>query len=132
MISSSTLRPSKTDGKHDRRFRPSRHYLQTEPKANPSQLFRDAPLDRMKDVDRIIELVTSTLPAVQWQQLQVKFPADDDGLWFFDLRGAQNSVQIESSSGMCPFVVEHNLSDERYHGVTVEEVAAKVVEWLRL
>jgi hypothetical protein len=86
----------------------------------------------MRDVDRIIGWVSARLPDVQWQQLKVMFPADDDGLWFFDLPGGRNTVQIESSSGMCPFVVEHDLTEERYQGDTVEEVSAKVIEWLRL
>ena len=86
----------------------------------------------MKDVDRVIENVIALLPDIKWQQLQVKFPADDDGLWFFDLPNARNSVQIESSNGMVPFIVEHDLTDERYDGATVEEVSAKVVEWLKL
>ncbi len=86
----------------------------------------------MKDVDKIIETVTSELPNVQWHQLQVTHPADDDGLWFFNLPGARNSVQIESSTGMCPFIVENDLTPEFYHGQTVEEVTRKVVEWLKL
>lgn len=57
-------------------------------------------------------------------------PTDDDGLWFCDLPGAPSHVQIESSSGMCPFLVEHDFSTERIHGATVEEVSSKVVEAL--
>jgi len=86
----------------------------------------------MKDVDRIIENVTAALPGIQWHQLQVTFSVDDDGVWFFDLPGARNSVQIESSSGMCPFLIEHNLSNERYRGATIEDVSGRVVELLEL
>lgn len=86
----------------------------------------------MNDVERIVPLVTAQLPNVQWEQLRVTFPADDDGLWYFDLPGSRNGVQIESSSGMCPFLIEHSLSAERFHGTTVEEVAGKIVELLRM
>jgi hypothetical protein len=34
---------------------------------------------RMADVERVIELVRATFPDVIWSQLQVKYPADDDG-----------------------------------------------------
>ena len=86
----------------------------------------------MKDVELIIDIVTAVLPNEQWHQLRVKHPADDGGSWLFDLPEGRNSVQIESSSGMCPFLMEHDLAAERYHGATVEEVSDKVVEWLEL
>jgi len=30
----------------------------------------------------------------------------DDGIWYFNLPGMEHSVQIESSDGMCPFLLE--------------------------
>ena len=63
----------------------------------------------MRDVDRIIDLVRCELPGAEVQQLQVKHPeADDDGLWFFWFPGVSKGIQIESSTGTCPFVIEHD------------------------
>lgn len=87
----------------------------------------------MRDVDRIIAEVQRLVPNVQWCQLKVKHPGvDDDGLWFFRLPAGTNEVQIESSTGTCPFVIEHDATSERYTGDTVGDVAAKVVEWLQI
>jgi hypothetical protein len=87
----------------------------------------------VRDVDQVITEIKRRLPQVCWSQLQVKHPGvDDDGLWFFRLPSGTNEVQIESSNGTCPFVVEHNATNERYTGRTVSEVVAKVVEWLPL
>jgi hypothetical protein len=83
------------------------------------------------EVDRILELVRCTYPDAICEQLQVVHPGiDDDGLWFFTRAGASNEVQIESSSGKCPFVIEHNDSDERRTGETPEDVANTIREWL--
>jgi hypothetical protein len=87
----------------------------------------------MRDVERIIAEVQRLMPDVQWRQLQVTHPGvDDDGLWFFRLPFGTNEVQIESTNGTCPFLVEHGASNERYMGDTIDRVVAKVVEWLRI
>jgi hypothetical protein len=71
-------------------------------------------------------------PVLKWTRLWVKYPADDDGLWFFWIPEKGGDVQIESTYGVCPFIVETDKNNECFHGGTVEEVAAKVVEWLAL
>jgi len=84
------------------------------------------------DVDRIIELVRRVYSDVTCEQLRVVHPgADDDGLWFFTRPGVSNEVQIESSSGRCPFLIEHNDTDERRTRDTPEAVAGVILEWLR-
>ena len=84
----------------------------------------------MRDVDRIIEGVLAARPDVRWEQLQVAHPGvDDDGLWFVYLPGSRCSeVQIESSKGDCPFLVEGRW---RREGNTVEDVITLVLEELR-
>jgi hypothetical protein len=83
------------------------------------------------DVDRILELVRMAYPDVLCQQLQVVHPGvDDDGLWFFTRPGSSNEVQIESSSGKCPFLIEQDESDEVRTGTTPENVANTLQEWL--
>jgi hypothetical protein len=76
--------------------------------------------------------VRAEVPDVEWEQLWVSHAADDDGLWFFRRRGQQWwTVQIESSTGNCPFLIEGNGDGERLDGVTTPaEVARIVVSWL--
>ena len=41
------------------------------------------------------------------EQLQVRHPgADDEGLWFFTHPDGRGEVQVESSTGAAPFLVE--------------------------
>lgn len=84
-------------------------------------------------VRQIIALLRGNYPQIRWTRLWVRHPsADDDGLWFFWLAGQAGEVQIESSGGICPFVVETDKHDERFTGDTVEKVAEKVATWLAL
>jgi hypothetical protein len=85
----------------------------------------------LHDVDQVIAEVERSLPNVRWSQLTAKHPADDDGIWFFNLPSGRNGVQIESSSGNCPFLIEHDATHDRFHGATPSEVAKKVVELLQ-
>lgn len=84
----------------------------------------------MPDIDDVIAAVQRVVPGVRCDQLTVTHPADDDGIWFFRFPNGGNEVQIESSLGNCPFLVEHSLTNERFEGATVDVVAEKVVQWL--
>jgi|tagenome__1003787_1003787.scaffolds.fasta_scaffold12761306_1 hypothetical protein len=89
----------------------------------------------MREIDEIIKRVEIRVPNVEVHQLHVSHPgADDDGLWFFNLLGdRQHDIQIESSSGQCPFIVEHSgmrsTSDALTMG-SVEEVVDAIVSYL--
>jgi hypothetical protein len=86
---------------------------------------------QLRDTDRIVAIVRGFYPDVSCHQLTVKHPGvDDDGLWFFTRPGISNEVQIESSDGMCPFLIEQNKSSERRTGDTPENVAKTILEWL--
>ncbi len=66
-------------------------------------------------------------------QYQQCWPADDDGLWFFNLPGIEKDIQIESWTGDCPFVVEHSemkSSSEAETAHSVDEAIGKVVAYL--
>lgn len=85
-----------------------------------------------RDIDRIVQEVRERLPEVVVEQLQVPHPADDDGLWFFSLPGIGKNIQIESSLGECPFIVEtdEQSSHEALRAVTVFETVSYVVDYL--
>ena len=85
------------------------------------------------DLRLIIDGIQAELPDVEWEQLVVKFPADDDGLWFFWRPGGRigGDVQIESSYGRCPFLIESSFDNERRIGETPVEVIGTVVALLR-
>ena len=87
----------------------------------------------MRDVDRIIELVKERFPTVVVDQLKVTHPADDDGIWFFSLPPIHKEIQIESSTGMCPFAVEHGdmrTTAMEALGVSVGRTVELVTEYL--
>lgn len=87
----------------------------------------------MRDVERIIDLVRAMCPAAQVRQLKVLHPgADDDGLWFFSQPGSPFEVQIESSTGMCPFLIETSETDGRFTANSVEETVQMLSVLLHL
>lgn len=87
----------------------------------------------MRDVDQIIQSITRTYPAVKVRQLKVTHPgADDDGIWFFEQPGSECEVQIESSQGMCPFLIETDQSDIRVTASSVEETVETLTKLLHL
>jgi hypothetical protein len=80
-----------------------------------------------RDIDLIIMRLKTEVPGVQVTQLQVKYPGvDDDGLWFIKIHGRTEGVQIESSHGSCPFLIESDFSPERFHGQSIDEVVSIV------
>jgi hypothetical protein len=80
-----------------------------------------------RDIDLIIEQLAASVPGARIEQLKVSHPgADDDGLWFINIPDEEKQVQIESSEGSCPFLIESNFNDERFEGHTVQEVVATV------
>lgn len=80
-----------------------------------------------RDIDQIIERLAKELPGVQVTQLQASHPGkDDDGLWFITISGRAEEVQIESSNGTCPFVIESDFTAERLQGRSVDEVVSTV------
>ena len=85
-----------------------------------------------RDIDQIIERIRSECPLVEVEQLRTKFPADDDGIWFFTRPNHPFEVQLESSSGMCPFLIETDESPERFNAENVETAVTKLKQWLNI
>jgi len=75
----------------------------------------------VKDIDKIIQLFRSVCPDMQVEQLVVRHPADDDGLWFFTHPGREMEVQLESSYGNCPFLIESDAHGRSLNANTIEE-----------
>jgi hypothetical protein len=87
----------------------------------------------MRDVERIIRLISETHPAVEVRQLKVLHPgADDDGLWLFNQPESRFEVQIESANGMCPFLVETDETPERRTTSSVAETVQAIAALLHL
>ena len=75
-----------------------------------------------------MELLRREIPGLQITQLPVTHPGADDGLWFIKIPGRTEEVQIESSSGTCPFLIESDFSSERHYGRSVYEVVGTVMK----
>ena len=85
------------------------------------------------DIDLIIEQVKRMNTNVVVSQLSKTHSADDDGVWWFRVHGHEQDVQIESSSGQCPFIIESTIpgTPSRIDRVeTVKEVVASVLTCL--
>jgi hypothetical protein len=79
-----------------------------------------------RDVELIIESLTAELPGVTITQLQPTHPGDDDGVWLIAIPIRSKTVQIESSSGNCAFLIESDFNNERFQGNSVQEVLSTV------
>ena len=79
-----------------------------------------------RDIDQISAQLEGAIRDVQIRQLQVTHAADDDGLWFITIPGKPGEVQIESTNGTCPFLIESSFNDSRRTACTVDEVVAVV------
>jgi len=87
----------------------------------------------MRDIDAIINQLRLAYPDISAEQLVVLHPgADDDGLWFFRHPASEVELQLESSTGICPFVVESSPSVDRLTANTVEQAVRFVVAGLSL
>ena len=60
-----------------------------------------------REIDRVIAKLRDAHPGIAVEQLAVRHPgADDDGVWFFRHPPDGSEVQLESSTGAVPFIVE--------------------------
>jgi hypothetical protein len=81
-----------------------------------------------RDIDQIISAVRQQLPEVIIRQVQKTHPADDDGIWYFGLPEASDDVQIENSSGMCPFLIETD--EQSSHQARMAQTVAETVQMI--
>jgi hypothetical protein len=85
-----------------------------------------------RDIDIIIESVQAKHPEIAVSQLKVTHAADDDGIWFFKSKASKFEVQLESSKGTCPFLIETDESAERYNGGTPAEAETILLKLLHV
>jgi hypothetical protein len=64
------------------------------------------------DIDKIMIRLTTERPDIRVRRLKVSHKADDDGIWFFSAGGA-TEVQLESTTGNFPFLVESSANERR-------------------
>ena len=77
------------------------------------------------DADKIIEAIKEKFPGTKVNEWDAMNPRSFYySLWFFNIPNVDGEIQIESTSGNCPFLVESCLNDDRYNGDTVEEVVS--------
>lgn len=82
-------------------------------------------------IDVVKQRVRERFPNVRVEQLHVTHPADDDGIWYFRLPGAErDEIQVENSSGEYPFVCETYRSDIRHTTETIEATVDLISEHL--
>ena len=85
-----------------------------------------------RDIDRVVAGLVSRWPTITHEQLRVSHPgADDDGVWFFRHPLSDAEVQVESSTGNVPFLIEGDHAPP-VTGRTVAEVIELVVRQLEL
>jgi len=87
----------------------------------------------VSDIDAIIaqlHLAHPDISAAQLTVLRAGAGADDDGLWFFRHPATDVEVQLESSTGTCPFLFESSGSSDRLTASSVEQAVAFVVAGL--
>lgn len=82
------------------------------------------------DISEIERQIQSRYPEVKITRVKVSHPVDDDGLWFFEANGIE--IQMESSTGKCPFLVESDAHDRRRWVHSVDEAVCAVKEELGL
>jgi hypothetical protein len=85
-----------------------------------------------RDIDQIIERVMHRLPSAVVDQIRPSHSSDEDGLWWFSLPGVERRIQIESTSGTCPFLVESDeqSSNEALRASTIDVAVQLIVDYL--
>jgi hypothetical protein len=86
----------------------------------------------MRDIEILIQSLTTIYPTVRVRQLEVFHLGADDGLWFFQEPNTGLEVQVESSTGMLPFLIEADETDERWTVTAVDQAVVTLARLLHL
>ena len=85
-----------------------------------------------RDIDQVIRELRRHYPAIAVEQLHVTHPADDDGIWFFTHPAGRGEVQVESTTGSAPFIVEGDDDPRADTNCSIAETVALVASRLGL
>lgn len=86
-----------------------------------------------RDIENVIAQMRASHPSVLVEQLKVKFPgADDNDLWFSTCPDSPFEVQLESSTEMCPFLIETDEHNVRVRAHNIGEAISTLTRWLHL
>jgi hypothetical protein len=86
----------------------------------------------MRDVNKVVRVLLARYPDLKVQQLEVKHPFDDEGLWFFTHPSIPFQVQVETPTGNAPFLVETTEHNERYACASVRDLLGVLTHLLHL
>jgi hypothetical protein len=87
----------------------------------------------MRDVDHIIQSIMKICPTAKTTRLSVsQRGVDDDWLWFFQQPDGQFGVQIEWSTGMCPFRIETEGTDVRFTANSIDQAIEILIDLLHI
>jgi len=79
-----------------------------------------------QDIDIVSERAFAEVPGLKIERLRHAHAADDDGVWFIRRGGEKDEMQLESSTGDFPFLVETSSSSERRTVATVDEAVTLI------
>ena len=69
-------------------------------------------------------------PEIEINRIRVKYPADDDNVWFIRLRSSVE-VQIDTHpGGQSPFLIESDPEGQRLETSDLQHAVAVILAWL--
>lgn len=83
----------------------------------------------MKDIVAIITRLKNVHADLNVTQLAATHLSDDDGIWFIKSTNFSGEIQLESSNGECPFLIESDLNEKRQTACTIDDTI-EIVEGL--
>jgi hypothetical protein len=75
----------------------------------------------MRDIDLVVAALKRRHSDLRVEQRPGAYAAVDEGIWFINLPPTSIEVQLESSTGNCPFMIESSSNPERLHAATIGE-----------
>jgi hypothetical protein len=84
-----------------------------------------------RDIDQIIERLTVGFPNIHVRRLPVPHLTDDGGLWLLALPDRGTQVQVGSSDGNGPFLIESDHGEARFRVPNVTQ-AVSIIRTLLL
>lgn len=85
---------------------------------------------RAPSVQDVFSELRRRLPEVAIERLAVKYPADDDNLWFIRTE-AEKDIQIASHpDGRPPFLIEGDSLNQRHETSELDDAVATILAWL--